>query len=332
MPPNLYSLKELNPFLKKAKPSKILIVTSRALIKKLDWAIQKISHSNITTLPDGEYAKEWKQIEILLIYFNKIRLDRKSIVIALGGGAIGDVVGFASAIYLRGVRYIQVPTTLLAQVDSAYGGKTGINFNGYKNQVGVFNNPIAIVVDIRFLNSLSNDQLIDGLGEIIKAGLIKDPSILSLLRKEGVRIFQKKRALALLVKKSIAVKQYYILKDPNEIYLRQILNAGHTIGHAIELKYNISHGRAVIHGLLKELDIGELLGITAPLVRENLVALLNELNIKIEKNIKIDWKSLCYDKKISSNMIVFPAINQEGKTKLLIIKLKKFIKLYRTIK
>lgn len=329
MPPIFYSLKELRPFLKKAKPSKVLIVISQTLIRKLDWAIREIPHTNIITLPDGENAKEWKQIEILLKYFHKISLDRKSIVIALGGGTIGDVVGFASAIYLRGIKYIQIPTTLLAQVDSAHGGKTGINFNGYKNQVGFFNNPLAIIVDIRFLKSLSNDQLIDGLGEIIKAGLVKDSSILSLLRKEGAHVLQKKRTLALLVKKSIAVKQFYIRKDPKENYLRQILNAGHTVGHAIELKYKLSHGKAVLYGLLDELLIAESLGITPKSVRVNFVALLKKLNIKIERKFKVDLKSLHHDKKVYNDLILFPLIEREGKAKLITIKLTKLESLLR---
>ncbi|MDP1689567.1 MAG: 3-dehydroquinate synthase family protein [bacterium] len=327
MPPILYNLKELNPFLKKVKPSKILIVTSDILENKLKWAIQEISHTNVVVLPDGENAKEWVQIEKILKQFTKIGLDRKSIVIALGGGTVGDVVGFASAIYLRGVRYIQVPTTLLAQVDSAYGGKTGINFNGYKNQVGVFNNPLAIIVDIRFLNSLSNDQLTDGLGEIIKAGLIKDSSILSLLRKEGSHVFQKERILALLVKKSIAVKQFYIRKDPKEIYLRQILNVGHTVGHAIELKYKLSHGKAVLYGLLKELAVGESLGITSHTVKVNFLVILNKLNIKINNKYRTDLESLYHDKKIFHDSITMPIIEKEGKTKVVTIKLKDLRKL-----
>ncbi|OGN33912.1 MAG: hypothetical protein A3I39_01470 [Candidatus Yanofskybacteria bacterium RIFCSPLOWO2_02_FULL_47_9b] len=131
----LYSLKSLKGLLKKEKPSQVIIVTSAKLASKLGWAIKEIglSKKDLILIPDGEIAKEWEQMQTLLNKFIERGLDRKSIVIALGGGPIGDVVGFASAIYLRGIKYIQVPTTLLAQVDSAHGGKTGINFLHYKN-------------------------------------------------------------------------------------------------------------------------------------------------------------------------------------------------------
>lgn len=294
---NLNSIKSLKSFLKEIKPSKVLIVTSRALVNKLNWAIKEVPHTHLTTLPDGELAKEWSQVEKLLKQFGKVELDRKSIVIALGGGTIGDVVGFASAIYMRGIGYVQVPTTLLSQVDSAHGGKTGINFLGYKNQIGVYHNPLATVIDIRFLKSLSRDQLIDGLGAIKRSS-----------------------TLALLIKKSIAVKQFYIRKDPKEVYLRQILNAGHTVGHAIELKYKLSHGKAVLFGLLKELSACESLGFTPRSVRENLEILLNQLDIRIDKKLSVDLKSLYRDKKISNGTIMFPVIEKEGKAKLVPIK------------
>lgn len=173
-------------------------------------------------------------------------------------------------------------------------------------EVGVYYNPLATVVDIRFLKSLSRDQLIDGLGEIIKAGLIKDASILSLLKKDGVNALKRSSTLTSLIKKSMAVKQFYIQKDPREIYWRQILNAGYTVGHAVELKHKLSHGKAVLFGLLKELSIGEFLGYTSPSVRKNLNDLLNKLDIKTNKNYSIDWESLQHDKKVRKNMIMLP--------------------------
>ena len=131
--PIAYSLKSIHKILEKNKPSKVCVVTSSKLVNKLNWAIKEIGvpKSNIILIPDGEKSREWKELEKLLEKFSNLNLDRDCIVIALGGGTVGDMVGFACSIYLRGLKYIQVPTTLLSQVDSAHGGKTGINFLNY---------------------------------------------------------------------------------------------------------------------------------------------------------------------------------------------------------
>ncbi len=325
-----YSISSLNSILKKARPSQVCIVTSGILAKKLKWAINEIKFSNIKTvlIPDGEKAKEWEELQKLLAQFSKLNLDRNSIVIALGGGTVGDLVGFAASIYLRGVRYVQIPTTLLGQVDSAHGGKTGINFLKYKNQIGVFAVPLVTVVDTRFIRSLSREQIADGLGEIIKAGLIKDKSILSILNKETLNSLPKSQRLDSLVKKSIAVKLSYTEKDFRDATVRQILNAGHTVGHAIELKYKINHGRAVILGLIQELQFTESLGLSASSVRINLVRLLNHLGITMGKKMKAGWSSVIHDKKITGKTIQFPVIQKEGKSKMVELdlnSLKKFI-------
>jgi len=319
----LYSVLSLQSFLKKEKPSKVCIVTSKRLVKKLRWVIRKIPGAQITFLPDGEAAKTLDEIEKLLTQFTKHNLDRQSIIVALGGGTIGDAAGFAASIYLRGVRYVQVPTTLLAQVDSAHGGKTGVDFRGYKNQVGAFYNPIAVVVDTRLLKSLSQEQVVDGLGEVIKAGLIKDPSILSLLRKANLATLVRSRYMSIIVRKSIEVKSFYIKRDPNEENIRQILNTGHTFGHAIELKYHLSHGRAVLIGLFQELTVGEALGITPLSVRRNLVELIARLGITLDTTARVDWKSVLRDKKVAGSSIWFPVIEKEGRSRLVKISLKK---------
>lgn len=312
----LYSFKSLKPFLKKQKPSKVCVITSRSLEKIFARELRAIPANHVLYLPEGERAKEWCEVENLLKQFIKNGLDRKSIIIAFGGGTIGDVVGFTSSIYLRGIRYIQVPTTLLAQVDSAHGGKTGINFLGLKNQVGDVYEPLAVVIETRFLSSLPKEEVISGVGEIIKAGLIKAPSILSLLKQEKVSMLTKSPRLLALVKKSIVVKHFYTNNDLQEGGIRQMLNAGHTIGHALELKHHISHGRAVLTGLLKELVISEALGLTSPKVKKNLTALLEQLEIPLNLNLKADWKSIVHDKKVAGDSILFPIIEREGKSRL----------------
>ncbi len=320
-----YSLDKLQGIIRKQKASKVVMVTSVTLKKKLDWALKDISkiykRVEFVFIPDGEKAKDWKAIEILLKKFIQLSLDRKSIVIALGGGTIGDSVGFACSIYLRGINYINIPTTLLSQIDSAHGGKTGINFLNYKNQIGSFHNPVAIIVDERFIRTLNKDQVIDGLGEIIKAGFIRDKSILKLLGSQTIDSLSKSGILKEIIKRAVNVKQFYIKKDFKDQNIRQILNVGHTIGHALELKYKISHGKAVLHGMLQEAEISEKLSLSPLTVKKELTDLLEKLGINLEKNLKPDWKTILHDKKIQGNEIMWPYISKVGESKLISIKL-----------
>ena len=329
MSETLYSISSLNKILKIEKPSKVCFVTSKFLAKKLGWVMQKLNGLKpvVALIPDGEIVKEWNEVEKLLKKFVKLNLDRSSIVVALGGGTVGDMAGFASSVYLRGIRYIQVPTTLLAQVDSAHGGKTGINFLKYKNQIGSFHLPIATIIDTRFLKTLSTEQIVDGLGEIIKAGIIKDPSILSLLQKESVASITSSKLMPTIISKTIKVKEYFVKKDLKDSGSRQLLNFGHTIGHAVETGYKISHGKSVIIGMLQELAFTESLKLTLPSVRKNLVKLLSSLGIKIDSSLKTDWRKIMRDKKIISSKITFPVVEKEGKSKLVMLDLKKLKRL-----
>jgi len=322
-----FSLKKVHKVIQDNKPSKVCLVTSAKLLKELDWAIKElnIKKSQIILLPDGEKAKDWNEVEKLLLKFIGMGLDRKSLVIAFGGGTIGDSVGFATAIYLRGVNYIQIPTTLLAQVDSAHGGKTGINFKNYKNQIGSFHLPIVVIIDTRFVISLPREQIVSGLGEIIKAGFIKDVSILSLLKKHTISDLVKSTDLEKVIKKSIAVKEYYVGKDFEDNNLRSVLNVGHTFGHAIELKYKISHGMAVIMGVLQEFAFTEVQKLTKPSVRKNLENLLYQLGIEVNTKLKPDFRIITHDKKIIGNSIIFPVVESEGKVKLVNLPIHKFI-------
>lgn len=288
----LHSMSALKPFLEKEKPSRISIVTSKKVLPHVRWAVQSLKKLQpaLVTVPDGEKAKQWHVLARLLKDFSRHGLDRQSIVVIMGGGTVGDLAGFAASIYMRGIRYVQVPTTLVAQVDSAHGGKTGIDFLGAKNQVGAFYPANAIVIDHRFIVSLSKSQIEDGLGEIIKYGLIQDPSILALLAKETVRSIQKSPRLASIIEKSIRVKDFYTRSDFKEHKGRIMLNFGHTYGHAIELKYGVSHGYAVLVGMLAELRLGEKLGITSMSVRKNLLELLSKLGIGVEGRFKFDGR------------------------------------------
>lgn len=320
----LYSLNSINKLIEKEKPSKVVLVTSANVQSKLSGIFDKFfKNVEVIIIPDGEKAKDWQSIEKLLKDFLHLGLDRNALIIAVGGGTVGDSVGFAASIYLRGIKYINVPTTLLAQVDSSHGGKTGINFENAKNQIGSFHPSMATVIDGAVIRSNGPEQIIDGLGEIIKAGLIRDKSILALLDKESVSTLRESKQLQKIIEKSIKVKYFYVSKDEKDKGIRQILNFGHTIGHAIELKYKISHGRAVLIGMVKELEIAEQLKLTKPSVRENLLRLYKKLGIEFKDEFKTDWEIVLKDKKLVGNEMVLPILSKEGVSKLVNIPLTK---------
>jgi 3-dehydroquinate synthetase len=333
-----YSLNSIKRVLRAQRPSSICIVTSDSLFLKVSWAIKEIKKEikgvikhrliKLILIPDGEKAKDWDVVKRLLSDWTTLNLDRNSLTIAIGGGAIGDSVGFASSIYLRGVPYVNIPTTLLSQVDSSYGGKTAVNFLNHKNIIGTFYPALNTIIDHRFLKTLNQDQITDGLGEIIKAGLIKDSLILKLLTREHISRLLSSKKLNDIIQKSIIVKSFYLSKDPYDKNIRQILNVGHTIGHAIELSHKISHGKAVLIGMIKELEITEALGISDPSVRRNLTVLLRGLGINFEIKIKVLWKNILKDKKIFGDFILLPVVVTEGEAKLVKIKLKKFKKYF----
>jgi 3-dehydroquinate synthase len=309
-----------------------VLVTSPLLSSKLSWAIKELNiiipSIKIVRVPNGEKAKEWDILKQLLSSFSKNELARNALVLGLGGGSITDLVGFASSIYLRGIDYINIPTTLLAQVDSSIGGKTAINFANYKNQIGSFYDPLATVIDVRFLSTLSKEQWIDGLAEIIKVGFVKDSTIIQIIRSNKFANLAHSNTIKTLIDRSINVKEYYVKKDAKDIGVRQVLNFGHTIGHAIELKYKLSHGQSVLIGMAAELKIGELLGKTKPETRSEYMEILNNLGINLnDKPLKIDFKYVLHDKKVLGNMITLPIIKSIGKVELQQVSLDKLAKL-----
>lgn len=325
----IISFQELKTKLRKKQFSKVVIVSSAPVLKIISWAVSELKKEVATTLitiPDGERAKEWDFLEVLLSKFIEHRLDRDSLVLALGGGSIGDMVGFACSIYLRGVRYISIPTTIIAQVDSAHGGKTGINFKGYKNQIGVFYPPIAIVIEARFLKSLDKNQFIDGLGEIIKVGFIKDSSIINLVQKNDLSRLKQPPLLGRLITKAIKVKLDLVAADPMENGIRLLLNVGHTIGHAVEIKYKLSHGKAVLIGMLKEFAISEKIGYSKKGLTAELRLLLAHLKLNLHADAYfVDTSAIFHDKKIKGDALLFPVVERIGHARVISIPIKEFL-------
>ena len=235
----------------------ILIVTDSGIpkkyIKELKTKIGNNKNIYIHELPQGETSKSAKEYLILLEKLAKLKFDRSDLMIALGGGMVGDITGFTASSYLRGIDFIQIPTSLLAQVDSSVGGKTAINIERGKNLVGAFYNPKLVLISTSFLETLPNNQFRSGLGEIVKYSLLGNKKIRSILENNSKEI-QKKDPIVMenLISESIKTKAKIVTKDEKENGIRAILNLGHTFGHAIEAfkKYKgITHGQAVIYGI-----------------------------------------------------------------------------------
>jgi len=219
----------------------------------------------VLMVPSGESHKRIATVERLLEQLADAGADRDSVLVAFGGGVLGDMTGFLAAIYMRGIRYVQVPTTLLAQVDSSIGGKTGVNLAAGKNLAGAFHHPLAVYADVSTLATLPPDELRAGLQESIKAGIIRDARLFTLLKSERERILAGDPGiLADVVAASVRVKADVVNADERESGLRMILNLGHTLGHAIEAatEYKqLLHGEAVAWGMLAAIRIAEVRGL-----------------------------------------------------------------------
>jgi 3-dehydroquinate synthase len=246
---------------KKDKPFRPFVITSPdiwALWSKPFLATFKESPT-ILFLPSGESHKRMSSVESLAQQLSTAGADRDALLIAFGGGVIGDITGFLAAIYMRGIRYVQIPTTLLAQVDSSIGGKTGVNLVAGKNLIGSFHHPQAVFVDPTLLATLPPAQLRAGLQESIKAGIIYDAKLFRYMEQQADAILAgDPAALTHVVAASIRVKADVVSKDEKESGLRMILNFGHTVGHAIESATNykqLLHGEAVAWGSIAALNV-----------------------------------------------------------------------------
>lgn len=214
-------------------------------------------------IPDAEKGKDLPVVGFIWEVLGHIGVGRKDAIVSLGGGAATDVAGFAAATWLRGIDIVHVPTTLLGMVDAAVGGKTGINTDAGKNLVGAFHQPAAVLVDLATLETLPRNELVAGMAEIVKAGFISDPTILDLIEADPEAALDPSKAvLPELIRRAIAVKAEVVAADEKESQLREILNYGHTLAHAIERRerYQWRHGAAVSVGLVFAAELGRLAG------------------------------------------------------------------------
>ena len=279
---------------------------------------------HIHILPDGEQYKDLANWQSIFDTLLSKQCDRKTTLIALGGGVIGDMAGFAAAAYMRGVPFIQCPTTLLSQVDSSVGGKTGINHPLGKNMVGAFYQPQLVLADINTLNTLPDRELSAGLAEIIKHGAIYDAAYFEYLENniDAIRA-RDVDALTHTIVRSCEIKAEVVAQDEREHGERALLNFGHTLGHALEAAGGYvrwRHGEAVAIGMVMAARLSERLGLASGADADRLVALLAKLGLPIEWPTGVDAEavlaSLRFDKKSRAGRLQFVLWNGIGSARL----------------
>ena len=270
-------------------------------------------------LPDGEAYKNWETLNRVFDALLERRCERKTTVIALGGGVIGDLAGFAAAVYQRGVPFIQVPTTLLAQVDSSVGGKTAINHPLGKNMIGAFYQPRAVISDTDTLRTLPDRELAAGIAEVIKYGLIRDPVFFDWLDGNIERLNAREpEALAYAIEHSCANKAEVVAADERETGVRALLNLGHTFGHAIEAGLGYGewlHGEAVAAGMVMAACVSERMGLLHGHDRERIVDILARAKLPVsgpdfgaERYLDL----MGHDKKVEGGKVRFILLRRIG--------------------
>lgn len=290
------------------------------LRKSFSQAGRKIE---ILLMPDGERAKTLAELEKLAAKLVGLGADRRSVLLALGGGVVGDVGAFLASIFMRGIPVVQLPTTLLAQVDSAIGGKTGVNLKAGKNLLGTFHQPLAVLADPDVLSTLPEREYRSGLFEAMKYGVIRNPAILEMMESHREALLQRDGAwLEKLITECIRVKAEVVSADERESGERRILNFGHTIGHALEAETGyrrLLHGEAVGWGMIAAARIGAAMQVTGSATAQRITALVEAYGPL--PPVKVDGprilKRLAADKKTVGGVPHFVLATAIGKVKII---------------
>ncbi len=306
------------------KSAQALIVTNTTVAplyaRRIEQSLsQRHEAIHLVALPDGEEHKNWQTLNLIFDALLQNACDRKTVLYALGGGVVGDMTGFAAASYMRGVPFVQVPTTLLAQVDSSVGGKTAINHPLGKNMIGAFYQPRLVVCDLDTLGTLPAREFSAGLAETIKYGPIADMALMDWLEANIESLMARQTAaVAHAVKRSCEIKACVVAKDERESGMRAILNFGHTFGHAIEAGLGYGqwlHGEAVGCGMVMALRLSQRLGLVDDAFVARMVALLRKAQLPtVAPDLGVDryLELMRVDKKAEAGQIRFVVIEKPG--------------------
>jgi 3-dehydroquinate synthase len=298
----------------------VAVIVSEAMRDRITGLPETDAQIHIFTVPDSEAGKSFATYQKLLDWLGAAGFTRNDLVIAVGGGAVTDLSGFVASTWLRGIDWVAVPTTLAAMVDAAVGGKTGINSEYGKNLIGSFYSPISVLVDLSWLETLSDRDFAAGLAEVLKSGFIADVQIVELLNGKSISEVRSNRALTLeLISRTVAVKAKVVSGDFKESFDREILNYGHTLGHAIELhsKYALRHGECVSIGLVFAANLANQVGLLSAEITALHVNILERLGLPTSYESR-HWPELranmAIDKKSRSGTLRFVGISEIGKT------------------
>ncbi|MGZ3861818.1 MAG: 3-dehydroquinate synthase [Bacteroidia bacterium] len=311
----------LNGFLRENSFSSVFILcdtnTKRDCLPALLKKTSGLKKAKVFVIPAGERGKNIETVNKVWDFLLESDADRNSLFISVGGGVVCDLGGFAASTFKRGINFIHIPTTLLAMADASVGGKTGVDFKGYKNLIGTIMQPQGVFINEIFLKSLPARQTKNGIAEIIKAALIANPALwkrfLAVKNISGINVTQ-------FIQDSVVVKNEIVKKDPNEKNIRKILNFGHTAGHAIESYYltkknSFLHGEAIVMGMCVELCLGKILGITAAKsVMEAFLFMKGNYHLRSFSSSEISafMKLMQHDKKNSNGRLNFALIEKPG--------------------
>lgn len=307
--------------IKRKLPDRVFVVIDKKVEQIYGSSIRKVinefaSKKFYHILISNEKIKSFKTVSNIFTRLIKQKFGKDTLIIAIGGGTIGDVAGFAASTYMRGVSLIHIPTTLLSAVDSSVGGKTGINFLKTKNLIGSFYQPEMVLIDVNFIKSLPKKELISGMGEVVKYSYLTDQKFYSELTEKYILILKKNTDfLSRIINESVKIKSAVVSQDEQEQSgVRKILNLGHTFAHAYEsnLSYRIDHGKAVIAGIIDALS----LSLELRLIKKDRFNYMIELPLKLSTLINV--KKLNQESLIEAMLL--DKKNREGKIKFVLIK------------
>ncbi|MEO6456003.1 MAG: 3-dehydroquinate synthase [Ginsengibacter sp.] len=276
---------------------------------------QKLDGWKTILIKPGEQYKQQATVEHLISQLIELKADRQTFIIGIGGGVVTDITGYVASVYMRGVKFGFVPTTILAMTDAALGGKNGVDVGLYKNLAGTINQPEFLLYDYSFLSTLPAEQWVNGFAEIIKHACIKDEKLFSYLEENSIDFFKASpQKTDLLIKTNVAIKYNIVTNDEYETGDRKLLNFGHTLGHAIENIYTLPHGHAVSIGIAAACTISEQLNNFPTSQTARIISLLKRYNLPV--NIKFDkdkiWEMLLLDKKKAKGSMNFILLNKIG--------------------
>lgn len=314
-----------------AKKESLIFITDENIFEKHP---EKFSDRKTIVLKAGEQFKNQSAVDEVIDQLIELHADRNTFIVGVGGGVVSDITGYAASVYMRGVKFGFVPTSILGMVDASIGGKNGVDVGVLKNLVGVISHPAFLLYDYSFLKTLPQDQWINGFAEIIKHACIKDKGMFHFLEENSLGTFQTSyNLMGKLIEKNVDIKYKVVANDEQEAGERKLLNFGHTIGHAIENISNLPHGNAVSIGMVAACRVSEKINGFSATETHRIIRLLSQYGLPV--NLDFDrektWDILQHDKKKSGGDINFVVLDEIGKSSVKKIPMTELLQIFNNL-